>query len=179
MTFIGTETQPPVNQFQTGHYNATRLLVQPLALNAVRRFLWTALTLKVRQLFSQALSHSFLPSCSFSLPFPFPCIPSLFCDDLIPAVSSLSLSLSLQPSNDSFLHSSLLPFLPQPDEVRVQLEHKQPLQAIHSDLITQHCRVKCLNQFHNYPSLTSPSYFLVTTGSSKQLGGQLSKQDAS
>lgn len=60
MTFIGTETQPPVNQSQTGHYNATRLLVQPPALNAVRRFLWTALTLKVRQLFSQALSHSFL-----------------------------------------------------------------------------------------------------------------------
>lgn len=73
-------------------------LVQPLAVNAARRFLWTALTLKVRQLFTEAPSHSFIHS-SVPLLLPFPCITYLFCDDLILPVCSLF--LSIPPSTPS------------------------------------------------------------------------------
>lgn len=170
MTFIGTKTQPPVNQSKTGHYKATRLHLSSRWHKTQSDVSSEELSASRLDNFSVKLFliHSFW-YCSFCLPLPFPCIPSPFWW----FNTSCLFSPPLSPSNDSFLYFSLPPFIPQPDEVRVQLGYKQPLQAIHSDLITQHCRVKCLHQFHNYPSSTSPSYFLVTTGSSKQLGGQL------
>lgn len=164
MTFIGRKTQPPVNQSKTGYYKATCLHLS----SRWHKTQWdvsseehspSRLDSFSVELF---LIHSFL-YCSFCLPLPFPCIPSL----LWWFNTSCLVFLPLFPYDDSFLYFSLPPFIPQPDEVRVQLRYKEPLQAIHSDLITQHCRVKCLNQFHNYPSPTAPSYFLATTGSSK------------
>lgn len=152
-------------------------LVQPLAFNAVRRFLWTVLSLKVRQLFTEALSNSFM-LILFLYPSHFPAshLSSIMISYQLSLTLSLPLFLSIALSTSSCPHPH---FLFQPDEVRVQLGYKQPLQAIHSDLITQDCRGNCLNQFHNYPSLSSPSLFLDTSGSSKQLRGQLSKRDAS
>lgn len=83
-------------------------LVQPPASNAARRFLWTALILKVRHLVGEARSYSFI----FFVPFsscPSQFSTSLLCNDLIPAVSFSSLSLSSPP----LLPAALRPMQPE------------------------------------------------------------------
>lgn len=101
---------------------------------------------------------------------PCPCIPSLLCDDSIPVVCSLP------------LYKSLHRLLPSPPSSRSVMKSSSGINS-HCrhlcDLITRDCRGNCLNQFHNHPSITTPSLFLDNSGSSKQLRGQLSKQVAS
>lgn len=54
MTFIGRETQPPVNQSQTGSYNVGHASpLQPLELSSVGR----RMSLNIRKLSTKAFSH--------------------------------------------------------------------------------------------------------------------------
>ena len=176
MTVIGIEPQPPVNQCQTGHYKAS-------CLHLSSRWHKTQSDVSSGQRSPSRLDsfsvklfllYSFLYS-SFSQPLPFPCIPSLFCDDLIPAVCSLP----LYPSIDSFLYPH-----PTPSSL-------SQMKSECSSSINSHCRPSIVISLHRTAGETvltnfitilpypPASPFLDTSGSSKQLRGQLSKQDAS
>lgn len=158
MTFIGTETQPPVNQSQTGSYNVSHASpLQPQELSSVGRLCPSTLENFPLKPF---LIFSFLYS---SFPH-IPRIPSLFCDDLIPA-------------------APLPPFLPPPTPPSLHwlslLPPSFPMKSESSSALKRHCRpssvisftrlrgAKCLNQFHNYPSVTPLSLFFLLPGCSR------------
>lgn len=147
MTYIGTETQPPVNQSQTGSYNVGPL--QLLELGSVGRLCPSTLENFPLKPF---LIFSFLYS---SFPH-IPRIPSLFCDDLIPA-APLPLSLHWL--------SLLPPSFPVKSESSSALKrHCRPSSVIS---FTRHRGAKCLNQFHNYPSVTPPLPLFLLPGYSR------------